>query len=68
MSDNKTVVSLDDGKYEITMQDYSESTPYSFTATRYNGPWRNLASEGDNLIYLLFTEVIRLQEELSLKD
>jgi hypothetical protein len=60
---SKTTVSLDNGKYKITMKDYSESNPYSFTVTHNDEPWRDLASEGDNLLFRLLRNYEAMRDE-----
>ena len=52
---------FDDGKYTLILHDN-----YSMDALRYGEPWRDLT--GDNLVYCMLAEILRLQEQLDAKE
>ena len=56
-------VSLLSGKYKVIHE--NKNNKMTFKATRYDEEWRNLI--GDNLVFAMFNEIIRLKSELENK-
>ncbi|MNI99003.1 hypothetical protein D3C73_1579690 [compost metagenome] len=56
-------LNLDNGKYTI----YEDLNNGMFKAERYREEWRDLAKEGDNLIYFLVMRIQELEEEIKNK-
>jgi len=52
-------LNLDNGKYTI----YEDLNNGIFKAERYREEWRDLAKEGDNLIYFLVMKIQELEEK-----
>ena len=56
-NENVFRIALDDGKYEVVLPEN-----YQLYALRNGEPWRDLT--GDNLVYLLASEVHELREKI----
>ncbi|OUM00749.1 hypothetical protein [Variovorax sp. JS1663] len=63
MSDTIDTITLDGGKYTVELG--HKNGRFSFTALRHGEPWRDMSSDGDNLMLAMFQQLRSQQEQIA---
>lgn len=63
MTDTNDTITLEDGKYTVELG--YKNGRFSFTALRNGLPWRDMSSDGDNLMLAMFQELRNQQEHIA---
>lgn len=63
MTDPIDTITLDGGKYTVELG--HKNGRFSFTALRHGEPWRDMSSDGDNLMLAMFQQLRNQQEQIA---
>ncbi|VTU45002.1 hypothetical protein [Variovorax sp. RA8] len=63
MSETFDSITLDGGKYTVELG--HKNGRFTFTAQRYGQPWRDMSSDGDNLMLAMFQELRSQREQIA---
>ena len=63
MTDTIDTITLDGGKYTVELG--HRNGRFSFTALRNGEPWRDMSSDGDNLMLAMFQQLRDQQEQIA---
>lgn len=63
MTDTIDTITLDGGKYTVELG--HKNGRFSFTALRHGEPWRDMSSDGDNLMLAMFQQLRDQQEQIA---